>query len=99
MLEMEVLEESHSEWSSPVVLVPKLGRTVRFCSYIWGLNEVRKFYAYPMPSRMNCLGKASYDSTLDLMKRCWQVSLTAASRKKTAFSTPGVGDRGEVGAT
>lgn len=92
MLEMGVLEESHSEWSSPIVLVPLPDGTVRFCNVFRGLNEVSKFDAYPMPRMdelIDHLGMARYVSTLDLTKRYWQVPLAAASREKTAFSTPG----------
>ena len=71
MLEMGVLEESHSEWSSPIVLVPKPDRTVRFCNDFRGLNEVNKFDAFPMPwvgELIDRLRMARYISTLDLTK-------------------------------
>ena len=47
MLERGVLEESDSEWSSPVVLLLKPDGTLNFCNDFLGLNEVSKFDAYP----------------------------------------------------
>ncbi|KAK5907135.1 hypothetical protein CesoFtcFv8_005015 [Champsocephalus esox] len=91
MLAMGVIEESHSEWTSPVILVPKPNKTNRFCNDFRKLNEISKFDAYPMPridELIDRLGEARYISTLDLTKGYWQVPLEAASREKTAFATP-----------
>ncbi|XP_040274202.1 olfactory receptor 1J4-like, partial [Bufo bufo] len=48
MLRLDVIEESKSEWASPIVLIPKLDGTLRFCNNFCKLNEVSKFDAYPM---------------------------------------------------
>ncbi|CAM4584089.1 unnamed protein product [Lepidochelys kempii] len=48
-LELGVIEESHSQWSSPIVLVPKPDGTTRFCNNFSRLNERSKFDAYPIP--------------------------------------------------
>ena len=83
--------ESHSAWSSPVVLVPKPDGTYRFCNDFRKLNEASAFDAYPMPrvdELIEQLGPARFISTLDLTKGYWQVPLTKRSREKTAFATP-----------
>jgi hypothetical protein len=87
MLEAGVIEESNSEWCSPIVLVPKPDGTIRFCNDFRKLNEISKFDAYPMP-RIERLGTARYISTLDLTKGYWQVPLAPEAREKTAFATP-----------
>ena len=76
MLQLRVMEESRSAWSSHVVLVPKPDGSFRF--YFRRLNEVSAFDAYPMPrvdELIEWLGPARYLTTLDLTKGYWQVHL------------------------
>ncbi|CAM4615491.1 unnamed protein product [Lepidochelys kempii] len=91
MLELGVIEESHSQWSSPIVLVPKPDGTLRFCNNFRKLNEVSQFDAYPIPcidELVDPLGKAQYLTTLDLTTGYWQIPLAENAKEKTAFSTP-----------
>ncbi len=91
MLEMRVIEESHSDWASPIVLVPKTDGSVRFCVDYRKVNAVSKFNAYPMPrvdELLDRLGTALIYSTLDLTKRYWQIPLSPLSKEKTAFTMP-----------
>ncbi|XP_077962421.1 uncharacterized protein LOC144410313 isoform X1 [Gasterosteus aculeatus] len=91
MLQLGVIEESHSAWSSPVVLVPKPDGSYRFCNDFRRLNDASQFDAYPMPrvdELIDRLGTARFISTLDLTKGYWQVPLTTRAREKTAFATP-----------
>lgn len=49
MFNMGLIEESHNDWSCPVVLFPRADGSVRFCSDFTNVNMVSKFDAYPMP--------------------------------------------------
>lgn len=91
MLAMGVIERSTSEWSNPIVLVPKKDGTMRFCIDFRRVNAQSKFDAYPMPrleDLIERLGKATFITTLDLCKGYWQVPLTQEARPCTAFRTP-----------
>lgn len=91
MLDMGVIVPSHSEWCSPVVLVPKKDGGLRFCVDFSKLNSISAFDPYPMPrvdEMVERLGKAQYLSTLDLCKGYWQVPLTPEAQELTAFRAP-----------
>jgi hypothetical protein len=91
MLELGVIEPSKSEWSSPIVIVPKKDNTLRICIDFRKLNAQSRFDAYPMPridDLLERIGQAKYITTLDLCKGYWQVPLEEASRPYTAFRTP-----------
>lgn len=91
MLELDVIEESNSAWSSPVVLVRKPGK-VRLCLDSRKVNAITVKDAYPMPfidGILSRLPKAEFISSLDLKDAFWQIPLDPKSRDKTAFSVPG----------
>ncbi|KAL0152831.1 hypothetical protein M9458_051871 [Cirrhinus mrigala] len=71
MKELGVIEPSTSEWSSPMVIVPKKDGSLRVCIDFRKLNAQSKFDAYPMPrvdDLLEKIGKARYITTLDLCK-------------------------------
>uniref|UniRef100_A0A8C1TWC8 ribonuclease H n=1 Tax=Cyprinus carpio TaxID=7962 RepID=A0A8C1TWC8_CYPCA len=91
MQSLGVIEPSSSEWSNPIVLVPKKDGSLRFCLDFRKLNSVSKFDPYPMPrvdEVVESLGRAKYLTTLDLCKGYWQVPLSLESKEVTAFKTP-----------
>ena len=91
MLSLGVIERSHSEWSNPVVLVPKKDGQIRFCIDFRKVNAQSHFDAYPMPrleDLIECLGEARFITTLDLCKGYWQVPLAKQDRPYSAFRTP-----------
>lgn len=91
MKELRVIEPSSSEWSSPMVIIPKKDGSLRVCIDFRKLNAQSKFDAYPMPridDLLEKIGRAQYITTLDLCKGYWQVPLNPQSRPYSAFRTP-----------
>ncbi|XP_037505621.1 uncharacterized protein LOC119381945 [Rhipicephalus sanguineus] len=90
MLQMGVIERSHSPYNAPTVLIKKPDGTNRFCVDFRRLNEVLIADAEPIP-RADCLiaevGSRKIFSKMDLAKGYWQVPLDEQSKEKTAFST------------
>ena len=71
MLGLGIIEESHSTWASPIVLVKKPDGSWRFCNDFRKLNEISLCDAYPMPrvdELIERLGPARFISTLDLTR-------------------------------
>lgn len=93
MLENDIIEESQSEWASPILLVPK--KTDANGEKKWRLvvdyrkvNEVIENDKFPLPNIteiFDSLSGAMYFSTLDLNQSYYQIELNPESRKYTAF--------------
>ena len=49
MLNAGIIEESTSEWASPIVLVRKKDKSLRICVDYRKLNAVSQMEPYPMP--------------------------------------------------
>jgi len=90
MLEEGVIQESSSPWASPVVLVQKKDKSLRFCVDYRRLNAVTHKDTFPLPRIDDLLdqmqGKKVF-STLDAKRDYWQIRVQDASREKTAFVT------------
>jgi len=68
MRSMEVIEPASGEWASPVVMVPNLDGSVRFCIDYRKLNLMTIKDAYPIPRVDECIDSlrdARVFSTLD----------------------------------
>ena len=91
MLNAGIIEESNSEWASPIVLVQKKDKSLRLCVGYRRLNAVSEMDPYPVPrieDLLDLLGRARFLTTLDLSKGYWQVKMKKSARDKTAFVTP-----------
>lgn len=94
MLAEEIIECSHSEWASPVVMVKKGDGTYRFCIDFRKVNQISKKDAYPLPNMstiLDQLRQASILSKIDLRQAYHQIPLSARSKEITAFRVAGKG--------
>ena len=88
MRDAGVIEPATSEWASPIVLVPKKDRSLRFCVDYRRLNAKTIPDAYPLPRIDDCLdslGDAEIFPTLDFNAGYWQVPVAPEDRDKTTF--------------
>lgn len=90
LLERGQIEESTSPWSSPIVLVKKKDKTLRFCIDYRRLNAITIKDAFPLPridEIFDQLSDAVYYTKFDFKSGYFQVPLSEEDRPKTAFST------------
>lgn len=92
MIELDVIEESNSPWSSPVTIVAKSNGKSRLCLDARQVNNLTTKDAYPMPlidSILSRLNETRFISSIDLKDAYWQIELDESAREKTAFTVPG----------
>lgn len=90
MKNLNVIEESRSPFSSPVVLAKKKNGEWRFCVDFRTLNSITTKDAYPLPridDTLRALHGNRYFSILDLLSGFWQIPLAQRDKHKTAFVT------------
>ena len=78
MLQKDIIQPSSSPWASPVILVPKKDRSLRFCIDYRKLNSVTRKDASPLPrvdDTLEALSGSKWFSTLDLLCGYWQVEI------------------------
>ena len=91
LLEDDIIQESHSPYASPVVILRKKDGVMRVCVDYHKLNEKTIRDAFPLPrieESLGAVGNAEWFSTLDLASGFNQVAMDPVDRHKTAFITP-----------
>jgi len=69
MKDMGVIEDGHSPWASPVVLIPKPDGSVRFCIDYRKVNDLTVPDTHPMPridDLIDKIGSAKFKTKVDL---------------------------------
>lgn len=94
LLENDLIENSSSNYNSPIILVPKKStgaeKKWRMCIDYRKLNQKIIADRYPLPridDILDNLGRAKYFSIIDLFSGFHQVPLNETSRDFTTFST------------
>ncbi len=90
MLSMGVIEPARSEWTSPIVLVPKSDGSLRYCVDYRRLNALTVREAYPLPCMdeyIDSLGDATVFATLDCNSGYWQIPVHPDNRNETTFTS------------
>ena len=91
MLQLKIIRESHSPYSSPVVVVRKKDGTNRVCVDYQKLNKVTMCDVEPMTPIANLiqnLRNHRFFTKIDLIMGYWHVPVAPVDIHKTAFSTP-----------
>ena len=91
LVEMGVVEESTSPWTSPIVPVPKEDGSIRLCIDYRRLNSVSQpdpYYMATLEEILERVGTSGCISKLDLSKGFYQIEVGKESIPKTAFITP-----------
>lgn len=89
--EADMIEDSESPFSSPVLLVEKKTGDVRMCIDYRGINKATVKQQFPLPlidDQLDRMQGMKYFTTLDLSSGYYQVPVAKDSRHITAFSTP-----------
>jgi hypothetical protein len=89
MLKLGVIEPSHAEWASPVVLIPKPDGSARFYFDYRRLNSLTARNVYPlqrMDEYLDSQCDVEYFTTLDANTGFWQIEVSPEDRDKTTFS-------------
>ena len=88
MLKEGIIAPSRSEWSAPIILIPKKDGRLRIVNDYRCLNKITTRDAYPLPrieDLLSQLKNARCFTVLDMRSSFYQVKINPHDRKKTAF--------------
>lgn len=91
LLDKGIIEESDSEYASPILLVKKKDGSDMMCVDFRKLNDVTIKDRFPLPridDHIDCLGRNKYFSSLDMATGFHQIPLDQESVPLTGFVTP-----------
>lgn len=91
MLSENIIEPAQTEWTAPIVFVPRKYRTLGFCADYRKLNAVTKRDSYSIPHMDECIdsfGKATTFLTLDANSRYRQIKIDDTDKDKTCIYIP-----------
>ena len=91
LLADDIIEESTSDWSSPAILVPKPGGSIRCVIDYRKVNSIVEDESFPIgriDDLIDKVGKAKYLTKFDLSSSFHQIALDPNSRQYTFFCTP-----------
>jgi len=90
LIKKKLIEPSYSEWSSPIVLIPKPNGKWRLCIDYRKVNDVTEKDSYSLPNIdeiFDSLDGARFFSTLDLYSGYHQILMDPESVEITTFTT------------
>ncbi|CAG9137669.1 unnamed protein product [Plutella xylostella] len=91
LLDKGVIQESESEYSSPILLVKKKNGQDRMCVDFRKLNEITVKDRFPLPridDHIDRLGQTKYFTSLDMATEFHQIAMEKESVPLTGFVTP-----------
>ena len=91
LLKLDMIEPSHSEWSSPAIFVPKPDGSIRCVIDYRKVNNLIEGNSFPIPRNddlIDRIGKVKFLTKMDLSKGFYQIPLDENSKFITTFCTP-----------
>ena len=91
LLAAKVIHNSRSNWSAPIIVVPKGDGGKHLVIDYRALNKVTRKFMWPMPKVEDIFSKlngATYFTTLDIQAGYHHIPLDKPSIPKTAFNSP-----------
>jgi hypothetical protein len=88
ILKLGVIEDCNSEFASPVVMIPKLEESIRFCCENERLNDITQPDVCLLPridELIDKIGEAKYMTKIELNRDYWQVPIVEVSIPLSGF--------------